>query len=82
MVYGRPPFANLPMVQKLRCIVDDSFEIQYGPTPTHDPSLIEVMKGCLVRDPKRRMTIPQLLSHRFLHPVGSLDSVSDHGNMK
>ncbi|KAF9955191.1 Dual-specificity kinase, spindle pole body (SPB) duplication and spindle checkpoint function [Modicella reniformis] len=33
-----------------------------------DLNLIQVMKGCLARLPKDRMTIPELLQHSFLHP--------------
>ncbi|KAI9339218.1 kinase-like domain-containing protein [Zopfochytrium polystomum] len=35
-----------------------------------DPSIIAAMKGCLVFEPKGRMTIPQLLTHKSLHSCG------------
>ncbi|TPX45609.1 hypothetical protein SeLEV6574_g03781 [Synchytrium endobioticum] len=31
-------------------------------------ALLDAMKGCLKRNPKDRMTIPELLHHPFLHP--------------
>ncbi len=34
----------------------------------NNPFLVDVMKSCLRRDIKRRMTIPDLLHHPFLKP--------------
>ncbi|KNC99197.1 TTK protein kinase [Spizellomyces punctatus DAOM BR117] len=69
LVYGRPPFAHLPVMKKLQCIVDPSYTIEYG--PIEDSSLLEAIQSCLQRDPRKRMTIPELLAHRFLHPAGT-----------
>ncbi|KAK3816439.1 MAG: Pkinase-domain-containing protein, partial [Benniella sp.] len=33
-----------------------------------DPQLIRLMKGCLAREPKDRLTIPEMLQDGFLHP--------------
>jgi hypothetical protein len=33
-----------------------------------DPQLIRIMKGCLAREPKDRLTIPEMLQDGFLHP--------------
>ncbi|KAJ3327610.1 hypothetical protein HDU76_011450 [Blyttiomyces sp. JEL0837] len=66
LVYGRPPFASLPIMQKLNAIIDPTHIIKFE--HVEDASLVEVMKSCLNRDPKCRMTIPQLLSHHSLHP--------------
>lgn len=33
-----------------------------------EQDLLDVMQSCLQRDPKKRMTIPQLLEHPFLRP--------------
>ncbi|KAI7816605.1 kinase-like domain-containing protein [Gamsiella multidivaricata] len=37
-------------------------------TAVVDPQLIRIMKGCLARQAKDRMTIPALLEDSFLHP--------------
>ncbi|KAJ3091324.1 hypothetical protein HK102_000967 [Quaeritorhiza haematococci] len=67
LVYGRPPFAHLmPVMRKLQCIVDPNFEIEFP--LVEDESVLEVIKSCLQRDPKKRMTIPELLAHTFLNP--------------
>jgi serine/threonine protein kinase len=66
LIYGKPPFAELPMIQKLQAIINPNYIIQFG--PVDDPCAIEVLKSCLNRNPKQRMTIPQLLQHQFLRP--------------
>ncbi|KAJ3009824.1 UNVERIFIED_CONTAM: hypothetical protein HDU68_002469 [Siphonaria sp. JEL0065] len=66
LVYGQPPFSALPIVQKLNAIVDPNFQISFP--DVKDAALLQVLKSCLNRDPKARMTIPQLLEHPFLHP--------------
>ncbi|KAI8916652.1 kinase-like domain-containing protein [Powellomyces hirtus] len=66
LVYDRPPFAHLPVMKKLQCIVDPSYRIQFE--ECEDASLLESLKRCLGRDPRERLTIPQLLSGRFLNP--------------
>ncbi|WBW75417.1 dual specificity protein kinase Mph1 [Schizosaccharomyces osmophilus] len=38
------------------------------------PDLMDVMKRCLQRDQKKRLTIPELLMHPFLNPVPSFPS--------
>jgi serine/threonine protein kinase len=73
MVYGKPPFAALHLLQKMRCIVDPKHKIAYPPLPTplRDAFLLDVMKSCLQRAPARRPLIdgPRgLLRHAFLHP--------------
>ncbi|KAJ3238921.1 hypothetical protein HDU81_006932 [Chytriomyces hyalinus] len=75
LVYGQPPFSSLPIVQKLNAIVDPNYVIQFK--DVGDAALLDVMKSCLNRDPKARMTIPQLLAHPFLNPsVGVSGKVS------
>lgn len=66
LVYGRPPFAQLPIMQKLNAIPDPDHKIKFP--AIEDPSLIEVMQSCLNRDPKQRPKIPDLLIHESLHP--------------
>lgn len=66
MVYGRTPFAHIKNVlTKLSCIQDPNHEITYR--PVDEPLLIDVLKGCLQRDPLKRMSIPELLNHPYLH---------------
>ncbi|KAJ3158685.1 hypothetical protein HDU86_002650 [Geranomyces michiganensis] len=66
LVYGRPPFAHLSVMKKLHCIVDPNYTIPFE--PCEDASLLDSLKRCLVRDPRARLTIPQLLNGRFLNP--------------
>ncbi|KAI9091726.1 kinase-like domain-containing protein [Phlyctochytrium arcticum] len=61
-IYGNPPFAAHPPSQKLHYIVNPKHMIKFEPA---DPLAIQVMKSCLQRDPKQRMTIPELLRHPF-----------------
>ncbi|KAJ3292343.1 hypothetical protein HK104_005366 [Borealophlyctis nickersoniae] len=68
MAYGRPPFGDLPMMKKIQCIVDQSYMIDFP--PTMDPALVGAMRSCLDRDRTKRMGIPNLLAHEFLHPEG------------
>ncbi|CAN8069411.1 unnamed protein product [Agarophyton chilense] len=65
MVYGRPPFAHIKKVShKMECIQDVDYKITYQ--PVDDPFLIDVLQGCLQRDPAERMSIPNLLNHEFM----------------
>ncbi|THG94328.1 hypothetical protein EW026_g7123 [Hermanssonia centrifuga] len=83
MVYGRPPFHDLSVVQKMRAIPSESYAINFpefatppitGSPPKDLESLkvrvpvevIEGMKGCLIRNPKERATIPELLAQNWL----------------
>jgi serine/threonine-protein kinase TTK/MPS1 len=69
-VYLQPPFGSLPLMGKIRCITDPNHEIPYP--PTEDPNIVQVLKGCLIYDPKKRFKIPELLNHPFLKPSKSL----------
>lgn len=65
MVYGRAPFAHIRnTIQKLACIQNPDFEIVYK--KVDNKLVLDVLRGCLQRDPERRMSIPQLLQHDFL----------------
>ncbi|EPY51063.1 TTK protein kinase Mph1 [Schizosaccharomyces cryophilus OY26] len=44
------------------------------------PDLMDVMKRCLQRDQKKRLTIPELLMHPFLNPVPSFPSHNPQRN--
>ncbi len=66
MVYGKTPFAHLPFIQKMHAIIDEKHEIAFPPIA--NPRLLDVIKRCLHRHPKQRMTMEELLEHPFLHP--------------
>jgi serine/threonine protein kinase len=67
MCYGRTPFAEYGFIQKLQSICDPNHKINFP--PTQNPSICDVMKACLIRDPKDRIQIMGahgLLAHPFL----------------
>lgn len=67
MVHGRTPFAHIKnTLQKLSCIQDPKYEISYRNIVS--ATVLEVLKGCLQRNPENRMSIPELLRHRFVCP--------------
>lgn len=43
MAYGRTPFADLNLYQKLKCITDESYEIPYPPARAVDPCLLDTI---------------------------------------
>lgn len=66
------------MIKKLHAIVDPDFKIPFPPCDF--PFAEEVIHRCLDRDPRRRLTIPQLLAHPFLsgsRATIDLASISD-----
>ncbi|KAF8072718.1 MPS1 [Scenedesmus sp. PABB004] len=66
MVYGRTPFAELPFLPKMHAICSPGHAVAYPPLANAD--LADVMRRCLDRDPKTRITLQELLDHPFLHP--------------
>ncbi|ORY94401.1 kinase-like domain-containing protein [Syncephalastrum racemosum] len=78
MVYGFTPFQELNVYQKLQIIPDAKHPIHYpehvlpkknkDPTERVTPELLDVMQSCLSREPKQRLSIPDLLKHAFLKP--------------
>jgi len=73
LIYGHPPFsAYSSLYEKLAAIPNENVRINYPPIPlpTGVPSavgeqLIDILQKCLVRDPKGRTTLPDLLAHPF-----------------
>lgn len=71
MIYGRPPFAALTTIQKLRAIPDEKYVIQYphGSDISVDWDAVSTIQACLHRDPRKRALIRGdngLLSMPFL----------------
>ncbi|CBK25332.2 uncharacterized protein [Blastocystis hominis] len=68
MVYGKSPFQDIQMPQKLLSIANDEYKIDFP--KIDNPWLLDVLKLCLQRNPKKRPTISSLLQHPFLQPQG------------
>ena len=65
LVYGRTPFQHITMpVAKLQKIADPRYDIQFK--DCEDPYLLDTLKACLVRDPKKRPSTDDLLNHPYL----------------
>lgn len=69
MVYGKTPFADLHMIQKLQAIVNPNHAIAF---PDHvNGGAVDAMKQCLRRKPEDRPPIVGskglLNEHRFLN---------------
>jgi serine/threonine protein kinase len=77
MIYTKPPFAALSMIQKLTAIPNPKYEINY---PAHlDIDAIETIKSCLQRDAKARPPITGdsgLLNKNYLKIPFQRDEVS------
>jgi serine/threonine protein kinase len=52
------------MMAKIKCITDPDHVIPYPGIA--DPNVVNILKGCLIYDPKKRFKIPELLEHPFL----------------
>jgi len=55
MVYGKTPFADLHMIQKLQAIINPNHPISFPDTA--DPLAIDAMKQCLQRECEKRPPI-------------------------
>ncbi|XP_058163063.1 dual specificity protein kinase TTK isoform X2 [Dasypus novemcinctus] len=65
MTYGKTPFQHIiNQISKLHAIIDPSHEIEFPDIPEKD--LQDVLKCCLIRDPKQRISIPELLAHPYV----------------
>ncbi|XP_067882833.1 dual specificity protein kinase Ttk isoform X2 [Heterodontus francisci] len=66
MTYGKTPFQHLTnQIIKLQAITDPNHEIQFPPIAEKD--LLDVLKKCLMRNPKERISITALLDHPYVH---------------
>eukprot|EP00172_Hildenbrandia_rubra_P003322 Plantae.Rhodophyta-Hildenbrandia_rubra.ctg5162.p1 GENE.Plantae.Rhodophyta-Hildenbrandia_rubra.ctg5162~~Plantae.Rhodophyta-Hildenbrandia_rubra.ctg5162.p1 ORF type:complete len:861 (+),score=155.03 Plantae.Rhodophyta-Hildenbrandia_rubra.ctg5162:370-2583(+) len=67
MTYGKAPFAHIKNLnQKMQCIMDPNYKIKYK--DVHDDNLLQVLQGCLQRDPAKRMTMDELREHPYVRP--------------
>lgn len=65
LIYKNPPFNKIrDTIEKINAIVDERYIIDFPPTA--DPMAISVLKGCLDRNARNRLSIEQLLSHPYL----------------
>uniref|UniRef100_A0A8B9KY28 Protein kinase domain-containing protein n=1 Tax=Astyanax mexicanus TaxID=7994 RepID=A0A8B9KY28_ASTMX len=65
MTYGKTPFQTITnQITKLHAIIDPSHEIDFPDIPEKD--LLDVLKRCLIRNPKERISIAELLDHPYL----------------
>lgn len=85
MAYGATPFAHLPFIQKMHAITDSNHSIHFP--PLRNAALLDVIRKCLDRDPKTRITMIELLAHPFLRPsnasalaAGPVTPLGDHSN--
>uniref|UniRef100_A0ABM5GCL6 Dual specificity protein kinase TTK n=1 Tax=Pogona vitticeps TaxID=103695 RepID=A0ABM5GCL6_9SAUR len=79
MTYGRTPFQHITnQITKLHAIIDASYEISLPEIEEED--LRDVLKRCLVRDPKQRISVSELLVHPYVHIQSS--SLTGHSDTK
>ncbi|XP_071254093.1 dual specificity protein kinase Ttk-like isoform X2 [Salvelinus alpinus] len=65
MTYGKTPFQTITnQITKLHAIIDPTHEIEFPDIAEKD--LLDVLKRCLVRNPRERISIAGLLEHSYL----------------
>ncbi|XP_017268616.1 dual specificity protein kinase Ttk [Kryptolebias marmoratus] len=65
MTYGKTPFQSITnQIAKLHAIIDPSHKISFPDIAEKD--LLDVLKRCLVRNPRERISIAELLEHPYL----------------
>ncbi|KAF1387456.1 hypothetical protein PFLUV_G00078900 [Perca fluviatilis] len=65
MTYGKTPFQSITnQIAKMHAIIDPSHRIEFPDILEKD--LLDVLKRCLVRNPRERISIAELLEHRYL----------------
>ncbi|XP_010001394.1 PREDICTED: dual specificity protein kinase TTK [Chaetura pelagica] len=65
MTYGRTPFQHITNpINKLHAIVDPTYEIEFPDIAEKD--LQDVLKRCLIRNPKQRISVSELLVHPYV----------------
>lgn len=73
MVYNHLPFAELEPVQRLVMLTQEHMRIEFPEdhclaqhSSTTKAQLLDILGGCLQRDPRRRPSLSHLLAHPFL----------------
>jgi len=70
LTYGKMPFGDIKHpLMKLQAITNVDHPIQFPILADSDPTLISVIKACLVRDPRHRPSIEDLLKHSYVTGV-------------
>nr|XP_020452873.1 dual specificity protein kinase TTK isoform X2 [Monopterus albus] len=65
MTYGKTPFQSITnQITKLHAIIDPSHKIEFPDIAEKD--LLDVLKRCLVRNPRERISVAELLEHPYL----------------
>ncbi|XP_043860111.1 dual specificity protein kinase TTK isoform X2 [Dromiciops gliroides] len=65
MTYGKTPFQHIiNQITKLHAIIDPNHEIEFPEIAEKD--LQDVLRCCLIRDPKQRISVPELLAHPYV----------------
>uniref|UniRef100_A0A8D3CUG3 Ttk protein kinase n=1 Tax=Scophthalmus maximus TaxID=52904 RepID=A0A8D3CUG3_SCOMX len=65
MTYGKTPFQSITnQITKLHAIIDTTHKIEFPDISEKD--LLDVLKRCLVRNPRERISIAELLEHSYL----------------
>ena len=77
MVYGHTPFSKITgTIQKLHAITDPRHKIVFPPLPNENHALVDLMSRCLERDPRNRISVKEILAHKFLRPFAEPASSS------
>merc|ERR1719244_2322826 len=67
LTYGKMPLGDIKIpLLKLQAITNKDHQIPFPPLEDADPTLISLIKSCLVRDPRERPSISQLLLHPYV----------------
>jgi len=70
LTYGKMPFGDIKHpLMKLQAITNVDHPIQFPVQADSDLVLISVIKACLIRDPRQRPSIAELLSHTYVTGV-------------
>ena len=69
-IYGHIPFHQVPGGKKSKIIAISSLNhpVEFEEKENMDPHLLDTMKRCLEKDPRKRATIEELLEHPYLRP--------------
>jgi len=78
LTYGKMPFGDIKHpLMKLQAITNVDHPIQFPVQADSDLVLISVIKACLIRDPRQRPSIAELLSHTYVTGVEPVKEVDE-----